>query len=354
MNMKKTLSNLLSSADSWSRSPYDTDKSSHSRQPVSEMTTTSRPGTQSGPVPPSRPVNCIAGPNPHMPSDYPGVAKSQNVGIAREESLYDHSTSGYPATQRNNYQTASAYPAAQTSSLHPESMSDYPLKNGNDSFPQETNIVFVGNPGVGKSALLNVFGGSFESGCSEVAGLTRQVTKVPVTLSGRPLFLFDVPGIDDCIEEGGEDTIVKHLQMLQEALNGGGHFVIFFVITPRNGRIEPSDYMMMKTVLDSLKKAPMVGLILTQVKPKHIDQVRSKEYTLKLLAPLEKIVESKEFIPRRYPLVLLDHGDGKFSEEEKVNVMNYVFSFEPKPVISRNMVDQVVRRFFEMAKMGFA
>ncbi|KAG0376222.1 hypothetical protein BGX24_008114 [Mortierella sp. AD032] len=319
------------------------------------MTSPSRPGTQSRPIPPPKSTHYTPGLNPHLPSDNPGVVKSQYGDTAAGEYMPDHPTLVSSAAQRNNYQ-ASAHPADQRSNYHPESMSDNAFKNGSVVFSQDTNIVFVGNPGVGKSALLNVFGGSFESGCSEVAGLTRQVTKVPVpaTLNGRPLCLFDIPGIDDCIEEGGDDTIVKHLQMLQEALNGGGHFAIFFVITPRNGRIEPSDYMMMKTVLDSLKKAPKVGLILTQVKPKHIDQVRSQEYALKLLAPLEKIVESKEFISRRYPLVLLDHGDGKFSEEEKVNVMNYVFSFEPKPVISRNMVDQVVRRFFEMAKMGFA
>ncbi|KAG0260645.1 hypothetical protein BGZ95_004386 [Linnemannia exigua] len=333
------------------------------------MRTQPRPGTQSRPHPPPKSTGATANYSPgqrdnqprydrhepFMPSDNLSAANSQYGGTFGGESMPDYHTAAYPTAQRNNHHPESANPAACGSNHQYEAWSDYAPKNGSDGAPQETtNVVFVGNPGVGKSALLNVFGGSFKSGCSEVAGLTREVTKVPTTFYGRPLCLFDVPGIDDCIEEGGEDTIVRHLMMLQEALNGGGHFVIFFVITPRNGRIEPSDYMMMKTVLDSLKQAPKVGLILTQVKRKQISQVQSLEYTRKLMAPLEKIVESSEFLARRYPLVLIDHSDGEFGEEEKSSIIKYVFSFEPKPVISRNMVDQVVRRFFGLAKMGMA
>ncbi|KAF9121113.1 hypothetical protein BGW39_010836 [Mortierella sp. 14UC] len=287
-------------------------------------------------------------PEPHpIYPDNQGTAMDSYLDHFGRDFVSDPYASPIPVAQRNNYHSEAM------SQRQPESMSDNHFKNNGD-FSQETKILFIGNPGVGKSALLNVFGGSFTSGCSEVAGLTQQVTNEPVVFHGRSLRLFDVPGIDDCIEDGGDDTIVKHLQMLQDTLNTGGQFVVFFVISPRQGRIEPSDYMIMKTVLDSLRQAPMVGLILTQVKPKHMTQIKSQDYTLKLLTPLSNIVESKEFMARMRPLVLVDHGEGGFSDEEKIDIMNYVFSFEPKPVLSRNMVDQVVRRMFDMTKRGFA
>ncbi|KAF9911870.1 hypothetical protein EC991_001774 [Linnemannia zychae] len=307
------------------------------------MSDVSKPGTRVNHNYLSRPSANQSGNGVHHGSyhNHPG---NQSV---TERSHFDpfadskHDTSAPPLPQRTNYPS--------------ETISDYQhqLKN-NKAFSQETNVLFVGNAGVGKSALLNVFGGSFTSGFSDVVGLTRNVTNEKVTLHGRPLRLFDVPGIDDCVEEGGDDTIVKHLLMLQETLNIGGQFVVFFVISPRNGRVEPTDYMMMKTVLDSLRQAPMVGLILTQVKNKHLAHVQSSDYIHKLLAPLVDIVDSKEFIAGVRPLVLVDHGEKGFNEEDKHRIMDYVFSFEPKPVLSRNMVDQVVRNFFNMAKRGFA
>ncbi|KAG0214274.1 hypothetical protein BGX33_002296 [Mortierella sp. NVP41] len=223
----------------------------------------------------------------------------------------------------------------------------------------ETSVVFMGNPGVGKSALLNALGGNFTSGYSEVSGLTRNVTNQQATAHGRSLRLFDVPGIYDCAKDGGMDTTVKHLQMLQETLNTGGRFVLFFVISPRNGRVEPTDYLIMKTVLDSLKKAPEVGMILTQVRKKHLPLVQTKEYWDMLLKPLQTIDKSQEsrhrqFLSTRSPLVLASHGEEGFREKERSRIMKYVLSFPPQPVVARDMVDMMAKQYSDMLKQGMS
>ncbi|KAF9155524.1 hypothetical protein BG015_009605 [Linnemannia schmuckeri] len=217
------------------------------------------------------------------------------------------------------------------------------------------NLAIVGNPGVGKSSILNALGGNFDHGYSAVSGLTTSVSKQQVTFSHIQLQLYDIPGIDDCSPDGN-DSIVKHLQMVQDSLNEGGPFIILFVLKPTNGRIKPSDYMVMKTVIDSLREGPQVGIILTHAIPRDIHHYRSQHYAKMMLDKLEKIIEPrcKRFVSRGPPLVLTDHDANGFSEEEKQMILNFILSFDPKRVESRNMVEQIVRSFFAMANSGFA
>ncbi|KAF9124872.1 hypothetical protein BGW39_007831 [Mortierella sp. 14UC] len=216
----------------------------------------------------------------------------------------------------------------------------------------------MGNPGVGKSTILNALGGNFPNGFSKVSGLTKDVSNHLVTVNtGKgqiPLQLFDVPGIDDCPSENGEDPIVKYLQMLQTTLNSGGDFVIIFVLKPSSGRVSPSDFLVMKTVLDSLKKAPKVGWILTRAGRDEMEDYLSPEYGAFLAQILDRIVKNKnrKILPAPHPLVLAKHNASKgFSDEDKCFILNYVLSFKPEPCESLNMVEQVVRGFLDMAKL---
>lgn len=218
----------------------------------------------------------------------------------------------------------------------------------NPSKPDVVNVAIVGNPGVGKSAILNALGGDFDSGYSEVSGRTTKASEQLVTFNHVQLRLFDIPGIDDCSRDG-RDSIVEHLKMLEKVLNQEGPFVILFAIRPTNGRIKPGDYVIMKTVLESLKEGPQMGLILTQARPADMRHYRSQSYNSMVLSPLEKIVDkrSKKFLSKEPPLVLADHDERGFNEDEKIDILNFVLSFDPKPVDSRNMVEQVVRQFFD-------
>ncbi|KAG0292116.1 hypothetical protein BGZ96_004531 [Linnemannia gamsii] len=133
---------------------------------------------------------------------------------------------------------------------------------------EEANL--VGNPGVSKSTILNALGGEFGSGFSKVSGFTQDVSKKMVDIYHihnhiKPQ-LFDILGIDDCTVDS-KDTIFKHVQIAADALNEEVPYVICFVIKPLNGRINTGDYVIMKTVLDSLREASQMELILTHARP---------------------------------------------------------------------------------------
>ncbi|KAH7060320.1 hypothetical protein BKA57DRAFT_446896 [Linnemannia elongata] len=273
---------------------------------------------------------------------------------------YAH-TKDLPGNPKKNLQRSLSDNVVDNSS-HPEysrvvnDMNDWVRARSefyNNPEPSVVNLAIVGNPGVGKSAILNALGGHFDSGYSEVSGRTTDVSDKLVPINHFQLRLFDIPGIDDCSPDG-RDSIVKHLKMLEEALSQEGPFVILFVIKPTNGRIKPGDYVIMKTVLESLKEGPQMGLILTQARPTDMHQYRSPTYTRMVLGPLEKIVDkrSKKFLSKVPPLVLADHDERGFSADERIDILNFVLSFDPKPVDSRNMVEQVVRQFFDAVIMS--
>lgn len=148
---------------------------------------------------------------------------------------------------------------------------------------------------------------------------SREVSEklVPINIKNFQLRLFDIAGIDDCSADD-KDSIVKHLKMLEAALNQEGPFVIL-LFRPTNGRIKPGDFVIMKTVFESLKEGPQMGLILTQARHTDMHQYRSPTHTRMVLGPLEKIVDkrSKKLLSREPPLVLADHDERGFSADEK-------------------------------------
>ncbi|KAF9193901.1 hypothetical protein BGZ51_001887 [Haplosporangium sp. Z 767] len=215
-----------------------------------------------------------------------------------------------------------------------------------------TSVLLVGNPGVGKSTILNALGGSFPSGYSEVSGMTKQISTQPMKLQGRRLRLIDMPGIYDATE-GKDDAIDRHLSLLHDTLNDGSDYVIFFVITPRNGRIDPGDLTLMKLLLGSMKEGPLVGLILTQVKKRDYDAVRSRKYFSQLRDVLTKGEANLRFLREHDALTLRDHDD-RFSEQELLDIQTYVLACQPKLVVVHNLVVGIWRSILDAFKRLFS
>ncbi|GJJ77056.1 hypothetical protein EMPS_09415 [Entomortierella parvispora] len=217
----------------------------------------------------------------------------------------------------------------------------------------KTAILLIGNPGVGKSSILNTLGGNFLSGYSCTSGLTTYVSKQDVIIDQKPYRLVDMPGIYDSAKEGsssGDSVTDNHLKMLREALNDGHAYVIFFVISPRNGRVDPSDLAMMQLVLEKMDNGPTVGLIITQIKARDLIHIQSPTYFSRIIQIMKNNNADLRFLTSRGPLVLRDHDEG-FSDDDRYHIRSYITKFTPRQVQIRNMIATALRMLLKLLKM---
>jgi len=114
-----------------------------------------------------------------------------------------------------------------------------------------TDIVFCGNPGVGKSTLLSSISGlHFESGISFGAGLTAklQFQNDPHNKDTR---WADTPGLADI--ELAELAAKAINEALEDASKNKRKVKIFFVVTAESGRIRPADHLTINKVMGCIK-----------------------------------------------------------------------------------------------------
>jgi len=118
-------------------------------------------------------------------------------------------------------------------------------------------IIFVGNPGTGKSTLLNglINEAKFLSGISFGEGKTtilQLVTKSAITYG-------DTPGLSDIkMRKRAAEEITKILKQ-------NGQYKIFFVCTLESGRVRPDDVTTIKLVLESITVPIEYGIIVNKI-----------------------------------------------------------------------------------------
>jgi len=117
----------------------------------------------------------------------------------------------------------------------------------------KTDIIFCGNPGVGKSSIAtSISGVQFKSGVSFGSGLTVELTwnEAPALPNVR---FADTPGLADIsLKEQAAEAITA---ALAQGAAKGHNTKIIFVVTTEEGRLRTEDMYTIKVVMNSIKLA---------------------------------------------------------------------------------------------------
>ncbi|KAG0306106.1 hypothetical protein BGZ98_002970 [Dissophora globulifera] len=120
-----------------------------------------------------------------------------------------------------------------------------------DSKQRKVAVLFIGNTGSGKSALLSQIGGDFASGVAFRRGFTRSILEQNITLNHKPAVLMDIPGLF----EPEQDATHNNAKMLTEALKRNYDFKLFFVLKADNRGPPNNELILMSKVNECVHQA---------------------------------------------------------------------------------------------------
>ncbi|RLN95889.1 hypothetical protein BBJ28_00015402 [Nothophytophthora sp. Chile5] len=180
----------------------------------------------------------------------------------------------------------------------------------NDLFPPkpastQVNYLFLGNPGAGKSTLINCLAGGvmFESGVSYGGGLTKHFQK---RLHDGVVYM-DTPGLADRqIQETAARAIT-------EALRQSGAYKLFFMVRLENGRVVSDDLATIETVLTSIEMADVPFTIV-------VNNVKKRQYATMMEKGTEylKVVTLLNSIKHTTPHIVFIPMMPSLEEEDNV------------------------------------
>ena len=158
------------------------------------------------------------------------------------------------------------------------------------------SIIAIGNPGSGKSTVLNYLAQKvmFNSGLSYGTGMTDVLDLKEVTLEMENgqivnIIFCDTPGLNDA---GKREAAGK---AISTALKKGGATKILFFVTLESGRAKNDDVTTMNLVL---KAAPEIGnrygIIVNKIKEKQAKDLKIHEFWAQLLAGIFAGEKSKK------------------------------------------------------------
>ena len=173
--------------------------------------------------------------------------------------------------------------------------------------------LFIGNPGVGKSTLINCLAEKvlFKSGVSIGGGMTYQLEEK----KHNGITFMDTPGLADIkLRKAAAQAITK-------ALKKNGTYQIFFVVTLEAGRVRAQDLTTIRLVLENATDITSYSLIVNKLTPRLYKELLGDEgKKLRQLVAELNFRGGQNVHPPEILLLLrkdqLDDADNAFAELE--------------------------------------
>lgn len=210
------------------------------------------------------------------------------------------------------------------------------------------NLIFVGNPGVGKSTLMNSVAGKilFKSGVTSGRGMTYQLDQ---QLVGNVTYC-DTPGLAD--EELRKQAGIAISKLLKK----GGRCKIFFVVTEEGGRIRQEDKTTMRLILDA---APQIGtkfgILINKCSKGMMEKYADKEFFLEATTYLYNAIKQANqtdsilYLEKKEEL---EDRDNKYVGAEKFDgLIKFLNIMVPEIILTPKRADDIKTDEYEALRM---
>ncbi|KAK3815549.1 MAG: hypothetical protein J3R72DRAFT_461632 [Linnemannia gamsii] len=187
------------------------------------------------------------------------------------------------------------------------------------------NILLVGNTGVGKSSILNLFGASFEADFSLIDGLTTKTSFTEVEIDGKQVRLIDAPGL----VENSDKRIAQNAEELTRALKFDGKYKLVFVYQSNGGRLLPQDVYTTTKVCHAIGYCLEVGLIINKVDEEHMDNYNKQENREIIAQTLSKATNGKLDADH---IIALEYCKASERHTLKPKLLSYINSLYPDTI----------------------
>lgn len=208
-------------------------------------------------------------------------------------------------------------------------------------------LMFVGNPGVGKSSIINALKQEevAKSGVNIGIGLTQFFSEYKHQHEGNNYLLFDTPGLDDI------KMRAKAAEEIENALKQEGVYKLFFVITLEAGRVKPADITTIEMVMDAIKREEIVFNIIINKVTKSEKNAFEKENGIK---GLYEQLNSGKFKTNNIFYIDMDRdledGEKKFFSPNS-EFINFIYKESLPIFIKKSEVEKIqIDQFEEISK----